>query len=228
MKDVSSGVRAIRLPAWSLPSLAVLLAFALLRGPFLDRSDWALIGILSSMALLLGALERGSRFLPWLATAAAGVALLTWTFVRPVVEWVHVADAPFQPNALVTGLVGALFVIGAYGRLWRSERPVGWARLAGAALVWFFLVALVGRFWTALDDSLSLRFRSGEAPWVWPRLALALAAVAALSAVPVRSRLRRPEGDRAAQPLLAASLAMLAIGAALWFVHLSLRLSGTG
>jgi hypothetical protein len=147
------------------------------------RQEWVLFGLLSAGCIGLAAFnQRLYGMLPWLSMAVNAVMLSTWSYSSRLIEdiWVPVAPAEI---AVTLGLFAALYVISGYFLQARSERPLVWAGLSGAAALGYYLLAYfrLGLDW-APEVLAVWRTPTGvgietfaTVPHFWAGLALALA-----------------------------------------------------
>jgi uncharacterized membrane protein len=148
--------------------------------------EWCFLGLLAAGCLVVGRLEKDNEPLPWLASAAGLLLLVSWWLRGP-------APAPAALGWTALGY-GGLIAAGAYAAMWGTRVPGRWAALSGGSAAAYFLVA-----WGALRGSV------GRTSWSLASLALAAAFVA--GAWPVA---RRRDRDAAAAPALAALAAAAA------------------
>jgi uncharacterized membrane protein len=155
--------------------------------------EWTYFAILGTGCLVLAAREKQYESLPWFAAAVGAVTLFVWGTGLQAAD--HGRFWMMSFGMLV------LYVGGAYGILWRSNRPDRWATLAGATGIVYLLVA-----YAPLNDAgLAIP---------WGVQAVLLAAIFAVLAVPVhqaRVHLPRSEGTLAALVIAATALLTLAV-----------------
>ncbi len=105
------------------------------------RQEWVLFGLLSAGCIGLAAFnQRLYGMLPWLSMAVNAVMLSTWSYSSRLIEETWVPVAPTE-IAVTLGLFAALYVVSGYFLQARSERPLVWAGLSGAAALGYYLLA---------------------------------------------------------------------------------------
>ena len=155
--------------------------------------EWGFFGLLAAGCLVLARFAPGMHGLAWLAAAALGEVLFSWS------DRLQPAEAP----RFFAVAVGALLLVagGAWALRLRAEKPARWAALAAVASLAVDLIAWHGADRADLD-----------LPWGW--IELAFAALWIVLALPVarrRDALAGGEAVLAAAAAAATTLVSLAV-----------------
>jgi len=159
--------------------------------------EWTYFAILGAGCFVLAARERRYESLPWLAAAVGAVTLFAWG--------TGLQSADHGRFWMMSFGMLVLYVGGAYGILWRSDRPDRWATLAGASGIVYFLVAYI----PLQDTGLVVP---------WGLQAVLLAGIFAALAVPVhRARIHLPRSEGALAVLVIAATALVTLAVPIEF-----------
>jgi uncharacterized membrane protein len=196
------GAAAPRRPltVWAAALAALLTVGAITSVEGFGALEWGLLGLLAGGLLLLDRYVSGFADLSWLAAAVVAVLLAGWAFGLD-------ARPGELGGFLVTVLaMGALFAGGGWAAMWGARRPGRWAALAAAAGLVLPVVAWWG--WRTA--------RPAAEPWLpWSGVALLLAALFTVAALPPLVRRSTPGMETAAAALAVAATAQLTWAAAL-------------
>ncbi|UCF67843.1 MAG: DUF2339 domain-containing protein [Acidobacteriota bacterium] len=162
-----------------------------------NTTEWIFFGLLGAGALVLGRIDARYEPFAWMAPAAGAVLLWLWggggfsaTLGLATTEPLGGAEATRFAWTLL--LLAVLFAGGVYALMFQSARPARWASLSVMTAVGYLLVAY--------------RFIEQPAWLPWGAIALLLAGVYTLGAIPLgRRRDTLPGGE--------AALAAAAVGA---------------
>ncbi len=157
--------------AWvAVPGGLVAMALVAGRGGYAP-AEWGLFGLIAAGTLVLARLRPLFRPLAWVAAGTGAVLLGAWGF--------ELQDADVGRYLLTAAALGVLFAGGAYAAAWRDERPGHWGALSAASGILFFLIAFV-----PTQDRVETS---------WGALALGIATIYLLAALPAARR--RPAMD---------------------------------
>jgi uncharacterized membrane protein len=119
--------------------------------------EWGMFGLLSLGGIGLAFFnQRIYGLVPWLSMGVNAFMLMTW----------HTSDT--NAYALTISLFAAMYIISGYTLQSRSEKPLIWAGLTGAASIGFYLIAYYNIRNMGLVDNI---------PMFWGTLALIFAAL---------------------------------------------------
>ncbi|HYU32984.1 MAG TPA: DUF2339 domain-containing protein [Thermoanaerobaculia bacterium] len=168
-----------------------LLAMALVagRGGY-EPAEWGLFGLIAAGTLVLARLRPLFRPLAWVAAATGAVLLGSWGLD-------DLGDADIGRFLITAAALGLLFAGGAYAAAWKDERPGHWGALSAASGLAFFLIA-----YAATESKVAIP---------WAAVALGIAALYLVAALPVARRRPAMDGLLAALAVAVTSFVSLAI-----------------
>jgi uncharacterized membrane protein len=196
------GAAAPRRPltVWAAALAALLTVGAITSVEGFGALEWGLLGLLAAGLLLLDRFVPGFAEISWLAAAVVAVLLAGWAFgldARP---------GELGRFLVTVAALGGLFAGGGWAAMWGSRRPGRWAALAAAAGLALPVVAWWG--WRTA--------RPEAEPWLaWSGVALLLAALFTVAALPPLLRRAAPGMEAATAALAVAATAHLTWSAAL-------------
>lgn len=175
--------------AWvAVPGGLVAMALVAGRGGYAP-AEWGLFGLIAAGTLVLARLRPLFRPLAWVAAATGAVLLGAWAMELP--------DAEVGRFLLTAAALGLLFAGGAYAAAWKDERPGHWGALSAASGLVFFLIA-----YAATESRVET---------TWGAVALGIAVLYLVAALPVVRRRPTMDGLLAALAVAVTSFISLAV-----------------
>lgn len=177
-----------RILPWLVPGGGLLALAALVARDAYRPLDWLFLGLLGAGCLVLARRDEEQHAIAWVAAVVSVGLLGAWAADRTVEHGFAFLDTCIG--------IGLLYGAGAYTAHWRSRRAPGWAWLSAASGVALLLIAFYGS-------------RDTEPFLPWGALALILAVLYLVAAVPVARRRAALSTAREAFPALAVAVTAL-------------------
>jgi len=201
--------------AWSGGIAAAILAYALVRMAGYNDASLVLAALLVVVFLTASYRDAGLDRFAIVAATLVIALIATWHLPRIVIEnsFLYIVEGrryggpldlilvpQFMRFIAVSTAFGVAFALAGFVSLWRAQRPVVWAGVSAAVPVLLFAIAYWRLTAFAVDPG-----------WAAVALGLALAAVAAVTAL--RARWQRDGGDVLVAVYAAAAVAAVSLGA---------------